>query len=99
MIQQLTAQIRQYDRQIQQLCQQKYPVTENLQQVRGVGPITALGFVLTLEDAHRFGRSRPVGVYLGLNARQDQSGERDPQLRMTKAGDRFVCKLLVGSSQ
>ena len=99
MIQQLTAQIRQYDREIQQLCQQKYPYTENLQQVRGVGPITALAFVLTLEDAHRFGRSRQVGAYLGLTPRQDQSGNRDPQLRITKAGDRFVRKLLVGSSQ
>ena len=53
MIQQLTAQIRQYDRQIQQLCQQKYPDTETIQQIRGVGPITALAFVLTLEDARR----------------------------------------------
>ena len=61
MIQQLTAQIRQYDREIQQLCQQKYPDTENLQQVRGVGPITALAFVLTLEDAHRFVRKLLVG--------------------------------------
>jgi transposase len=99
MIQQLTAQIRQYDREIQQLCQQKYPDTENLQQVRGVGPITALAFVLTLEDARRFGRSRQVGAYLGLTPRQDQSGNRDPQLRITKAGDRFVRKLLVGSAQ
>ena len=99
MIEQLTAQIRQYDRQIQQLCQQKYPDTEILQQVRGVGPITALAFVLTLEDAHRFGRSRQVGAYLGLTPRQDQSGTRDPQLRITKAGDRFVRKLLVGSAQ
>ncbi len=84
---------------IQQLCQQKYPDTENIQQVRGVGPITALAYVLTLEDAHRFGRSRQVGAYLGLTPRQDQSGNRDPQLRITKAGDRFVRKLLVGSSQ
>jgi transposase len=99
MIQQLTAQILQYDRKIQQLCQQKYPDTENIQQVRGVGPITALSFVLTLEDGGRFRRSRQVGAYLGLTPRQDQSGERDPQLRITKAGDRFVRKLMVSSAQ
>lgn len=91
----LTTQIRQYDRQIEQLARKRYPVTELLQQVDGVGPITALAFVLRVEDPRRFRRSRTVGAYLGLVPRRDQSGERDPQLRITKQGDPFVRRLLV----
>jgi transposase len=99
MLQQMTKQIRQYDREIRTLCQRKYPETDILRQIQGVGPITALGFVLTLEDANRFGRSRQVGAYLGLTPKRDQSGQGDPQLRISKAGDRFVRKLMVSSAQ
>jgi len=99
MIEQITRQIRQYDREIRTLCQQKYPETDILRQVQGVGPITALGFVLTLEDAKRFRKSRQVGAYLGLTPKRDQSGQEDPQLRISKAGDRFVRKLMVSSAQ
>ena len=67
MIEQLTAQIRQYDLQIEQLCQQKYPETQHLQQIRGVGP--ALAFVLTLEDAKWFRKSHELGAFLGLTPR------------------------------
>jgi transposase len=60
-----------------------------------VGPITALAFVLTLEEPERFERSRSVGAYLGLTPRRDQSGETDKQLRITKAGDTYLRQLLV----
>jgi transposase len=56
-----------------------YPETELLRQVEGVGALTALTFVLTLEDPHRFERSRSVGAYLGLVPARDHSGDRDPQ--------------------
>jgi transposase len=63
-----------------------------------VGPLTALTFVLTLGDPHRFQRSRSVGAYLGLVPARDQSGDRDPQKRISKEGDEMLRKLLVGNS-
>jgi transposase len=78
---------------------QKYGHTKLLRQVKGVGPITALAYVLTLEDAKRFRQSRDVGAYLGLVPKQEDSGESQPQLGISKAGDRMLRKLLVGSAQ
>jgi transposase len=69
-----------------------------LRQVEGVGALTALTFVLTLEDPHRFEKSRSVGAYLGLVPGKDQSGDRDPQKRISKEGDEMLRKLLVGSA-
>ena len=60
-----------------------------LRQVGGVGPIVALAYVLTLEDPGRFRKSRAVGAYLGLVPSRSQSGDSDPQLRITKEGDHF----------
>ncbi|MGA7631191.1 MAG: transposase [Terriglobales bacterium] len=70
-----------------------------MRQVKGVGPITALAYVLTLENPKRFVKSRDVGPYLGLVPRQEDSGESQPQLGISKAGDTMVRKLLVGSAQ
>jgi transposase len=98
MIQELTDEIRRMDRQIAALCADGYPETQLLRQVKGVGPITALAFLLTLEDPTRFRRSRAVGAYLGLRPRQRDSGDRRPQLRITKAGDEFVRRLLVSAA-
>ncbi len=95
MIAQLTAEIRSMDRKVEQLCEERYPETAVLRQVKGVGAITALCFVLTLEDPHRFAKSRSVGAYLGLRSRQRDSGEQRPQLRITKAGDALLRRLLV----
>ena len=91
----VTARIREYDKKIDRLGQEKYPQVEVLREVPGVGPITALAFVLTLEDPKRFAKSRDVGAYLGLVPRRDQSGETDKHLRITKAGDRYLRWLLV----
>lgn len=99
MIGQLTEQIRGLDAQIRKLSQERYPETERLQQVSGVGPVTALSYVLTVEDPRNFGKSRQVGAFLGLTPRRDQSGEMDKQLRITKAGNKYLRKLLVGSAQ
>jgi len=96
---QLTVQIRGYDRQVGELSTSQYPETALLRQVAGVGPVTALAYVLILEDPARFPRSRTVGAYLGLQPRRRQSGERDPQLRITKAGDPLLRRLLVQAAQ
>jgi transposase len=98
MIEQLTGEIRRMDREVERLCAERYPETEVLRQVKGVGPITALCFMLTLEDPNRFRRSRSVGPYLGLRPRQRDSGEQRPQLRITKAGDEFLRRLLVSAA-
>ena len=94
----LTKQIYAYDRQIEKLCRDRYPETKLLQNVSGVGPLTSLAFVLTLEDPMRFRKSREVGPCLGLVPRQDQSGEHDPQLRITKTGNSYLRRLLVHSA-
>lgn len=95
---QLTQQIREYDKQITRLCRDEYPETARLRQVSGVGPLTALCFVLTLEDPARFARGRDVGAYLGLVPRRHESGARSPELHITKAGDATLRRLLVGAS-
>jgi transposase len=95
----MTAQIRKLDGQVKKTAEEKYPETALLKQVEGVGDLTALAFILTLENPERFAKSREVGPYLGLVPRQDDSGESSRQLRITKAGDMMVRKLLTGSSQ
>lgn len=91
--------IRELEKRIERLCRRKYPETERLRQVAGVGPITSLTFVLTIEDPDRFDRCRDVGPYLGLVPRRDASGQRDPELPITKAGDKHLRWLLVQCSQ
>jgi transposase len=95
----LTQRIRDYERELETIAKEHYPQeTELLRQVEGIGPLTALTFVLTLEDPYRFERSRSVGAYLGLVPASDQSGDRDPQRRISKEGDEMLRKLLVGSA-
>jgi transposase len=98
-IQSLTASIKGYDRHIEELSRSKYPETEALRQIKGVGPITALAFVLTLEDPKRFQKSREVGAFLGLIPRRDQSGDTDKHLKITKSGNAYLRRLLVGCAQ
>jgi transposase len=95
---QLREQIRELDIKIEQMCRQRYPETTRLQQVPGIGPVTALTYVLTIEDPERFSKSRQVGPFLGLTPRRDQSGKTDKQLRITKAGNKYLRQLLVGSA-
>ena len=94
----LTERIRDYDRKLEAISKERYPETELLRQVEGIGALTALTFVLTLEDPYRFEKSRSVGAYLGLVPATDPSGDRDPQKRISKAGDQMLRKLLVGSA-
>jgi transposase len=95
----LTRRIREYDRRIDRMCEHDYPETALLRQVTGVGALTSLGFVLTIEDPKRFRDSRRVGAYAGLRPRRHQSGASDPELRISKTGDAYLRRLLVGSAQ
>ena len=95
----LTERIREYERLLVAISKDHYPETELLRQVEGIGPLTALTFVLTLEDPYRFERSRSVGAYLGLVPATQRSGERDPrERRISKEGDQMLRKLLVSSA-
>jgi transposase len=94
----LTQQIYAYDRQIEKLCVESYPETGLMRPVNGVGPLTSLTYVLTIEDPKRFRKSREVGPCLGLVPKLDQSGEHDPQLHITKTGDSYLRRLLVHSA-
>ncbi len=95
----LTQKIRRYDRHLTELAEKRYPQTALLTQVPGVGSLTALAYVLKVEDPQRFASSRSLGAFVGLQPRRSQSGDQDPELRITKAGDRYVRRLLVGSAQ
>lgn len=94
-IAELTIRIAAYDRQIEQMAKERYPETDLLRQVPGVGAITATTFVLTVEDPTRFPRARAVGSYLGLRPRRAESGMLNPQMHITKAGDKHLRSLLV----
>jgi transposase len=98
-IEQLTTQIRAYDREVEKLAKEKYPEAQVVAQIKGVGPITSLAFVLVVEDPSRFTKSRDVGPYLGLVPKRQDSGDQNPQLRITKTGDEYVRRLLVGAAQ
>ncbi len=98
----LIARIRRYDLELAALAEDLYPETRLLRQVPGVGTLTALAFVLTVEDPARFVGSRAMGAYLGLVPGRDQSGDSDPQRRISKRGDRMLrvvpinfCKLVA----
>lgn len=90
-----TQEIRRLDKKIETLGKESYPETRLLRQVQGVGPVTALHYVLTLERPERIDKARNVAAYLGLVPRRRQSGDSDPDLRITKAGDRALRSLLV----
>lgn len=97
-VEELSKQIALLDEVIEKLAETKYPETKLLTPIAGVGTLTALAFVLTLEDPKRFSRSRQVGAHLGLRPKQRQSGVRNPELRISKSGDDYLRRLLVGSA-
>lgn len=92
------AQVKVFDKELERLGRERYPITQLMQQSPGVGPIVSLCYVLTLDDPARFRRGRDVGAYLGLVPRKRNSGALDPQLRITKAGDGEMRRLLVLSA-
>lgn len=94
-VESLTEKIQESEKEIEQIARNEYPETSLLRQVSGVGNLIALTFVLTLEDRERFQKSRDVGCYVGLRPKRSESGESQPQLRITKEGDSYLRKMLV----
>jgi transposase len=91
----ITGKIKECEKKLEQIARDKYPETILLKQVNGVGTLIALTFVLTLEDKTRFAKSRDAGCYVGLRPKRSDSGESQPQLRITKEGDIYLRKMLV----
>jgi transposase len=98
-IEMLSEQIHEYNEHIEKLAEESYPQVELLKQVKGVGTLIALTFLLTLEDAHRFKKSRDVGCYLGLQPGRRNSGQSEPQMHISKEGDPYLRTLLVQGAQ
>lgn len=95
----MTEKIRDLEKSIAAMAAAKYPECDYLTQIKGVGLLTSLTFILTIGDPTRFKRKRDVAAYLGLVPKRDQSGETDKQLGISKAGDTYLRKLLVGCAQ
>lgn len=89
-----TRTIRIFDDHVQAILQRR-PEAELLMQVYGVGPVTAAYLVSLIGDPRRFACSRDVAAALGLVPAQSQSGNSDPQLRISKSGDSMGRRLLV----
>ena len=94
-IESLNERITEYDRRIEKIAKEIYPQVAVLRQIKGVGPLIALTFILTLDDPNRFRRSRDVGCFLGLRPGRKNSGMSEPQLHISKEGDRYLRTLLV----
>ena len=94
-IESLSARIREYNERIEGMAKESYPKVALLKQVKGVGTLIALTYMLPLEDPHRFPQSRDVGCYLGLQPGRRNSGQSEPQLHISKEGDPYLRTLLV----
>lgn len=95
----LTVSIRELDRRVARVAKERYPEVARLQQVHGIGPVTAAAFVLTIEEPTRFDDSRRVGSWIGLCPRIHASGDSNPELGISKSGDGYLRRLLVQCAQ
>src|ERR1700674_3267931 len=94
-IESLNERIQEYDERMEKIAKESYPQVELLKQVKGVGTQIALSYVLTLDDPHRFAKSREVGCFLGLRPGRRNSGESEPQKSISKEGDRYLRTMMV----
>ncbi len=94
-IESLNERIQEYEVRVEKIAKESYPHVELLKQVKGVGTQIALTYVLTLDDPHRFPKSREVGCFLGLRPGRRDSGKSQPQMRISKEGDRYLRTMLV----
>jgi len=94
-VESLNERIKEYERRIERMAKETYPEVELLKQVKGVGDLIALAYVLTIEDPHRFRKSRDAGCFVGLQPGRRDSGESAPQMHISKEGDEYLRKLLV----
>jgi transposase len=97
-VEEMSRQIGAYDKKLEEM-EKRYPEIKLLTQVWGVGRLIALTYMLTIEDAQRFKHSRDVGPYLGLTRKQRDSGDSEPELGISKAGDELVRRYLVQGAQ
>ena len=95
LIDELTRRIREFERTLAELAKNHYPEVQHLQQIHGVGPVISIAYVLSVEDPKRFDDSRHLGSWLGLCPRSAASGDSNPQLRISKAGDPYLRRLLI----
>jgi len=91
----LNQRIAEYSSQIEKVAEEHYPEVAGLKKINGVGTLIALTFVLTVDDPHRFRRSRDVGCYLGLRPGRRNSGNSEPQMHISKEGDSHLRRLMV----
>jgi transposase len=94
-VESLNERIKEYDRRIEEMTKKTYPEVAVLKQVKGVGNLIALAFILTIEDPHRFRKSRDAGCFVGLQPGRRNSGDSEPQLHISKEGDEYLRTLLV----
>jgi len=94
-VESLNDRIQEYDQRIAKMAREKYPETALLKQVKGVGDLIATAYVLTIEDPHRFRKSRDAGCFVGLQPGRRNSGESEPQMHISKEGDEYLRTLLV----
>jgi transposase len=96
-IESLSERIHEYNQQIEKIARESYPQVARLEQVKGVGTLIALTYLLTLEDAHRFRKSRDVGCYVGLQPGRRNSGKSEPQMHISKEGDPYISAHVAGA--
>ena len=94
-VESLNQRIQEYDQRMEKIAKESHPEVARLKQVKGVGTQIALTYVLTLEDPQRFAKSREVGCFLGLKPGRRDSGLSQPQMHITKEGDRYLRTMLV----
>jgi transposase len=94
-VESLNERIKEYDQRIEKMAKETYPEVELLKQVKGVGDLIAVTYVLTIEDSHRFRKSRDVRCFLGLQPGRRNSGESEPQMHISKEGDEYLRTLMV----
>jgi transposase len=98
-IEHLSRTIRSFDKLLAKVAAEHYPEVQRLQQIDGVGPVISVAFALSVEDPKRFPNSRQIGSWLGLCPRSHASGDSTPQLRISKAGDGRLRRLLTQGAQ
>ena len=94
LLDQLDGSIRELDRAVEEEAQKRTDAVRLMTHC-GVGPVTALAFVLTLGPVERFRRSKQVVSYLGLNPREHSSGGRQRLGAISKQGNSMLRSLLV----
>lgn len=98
LLEELDQQVSELDTAVSQAAEQ-HPEARLLMTQPGVGPVTALAFVLTIGDAGRFQHSGQVASYVGLIPREHSSGGKQRLGAITKQGNCFLRQLLVEAAQ